>query len=88
MNVNYRYMSNNDVMWGLGERESMGTTATGEDVWRGNELSPAPTSDVQIPTPAGAGEQMTLVSESNADNGATVTGVLTVKLHYVEEAGV
>ena len=70
----------------FGERESMGTTATGEDIWRGNELSPAPTSHLVIPTPAEAGEQMTVVSESTNDTAAG-TGVQTVSIHYLDAAG-
>ncbi|GAF89365.1 unnamed protein product, partial [marine sediment metagenome] len=58
------------MMNALGERESMGTTAAGEDIWRGNELSPAPTSHVKIPTPDPAGEQMAVVSESVNDTSA------------------
>jgi len=72
---------------GMGERESIGTTATGEDVWRGNELTPAPTSTVTVPTPAEAGEQMTIVSEGDADNGATATGALTIRVCYLDAAG-
>ncbi len=68
------------IMNAMGESEDMATTATGEDIWRGNDLTPAPTSTTTIPTPSPAGEQMTVVSESNADNGATVTGVLTARI--------
>lgn len=75
------------ILSAMGERESMGTTATGEDIWRGNELSPAPTSTVEIPTPAGAGEQMTVVSESQADNGTSATGILTLRLEYLDASG-
>ncbi len=75
-----------EIWTALGERESMGTTATGEDVWRGNELSPAPTSHVLIPTPDSAGEQMTVVSES-ANDAAGGTGIRTLRLHYLDAAG-
>jgi hypothetical protein len=75
------------IMKAIGEREGMGTEVTGEDVWRGNDLSPTPTSHTTIPTPGAAGEQMTLVSENDADNGATTTGVLTVKLEYLDATG-
>ena len=78
------------IMRSLGERESIGTTANGEDVWRGNELSAtpsAPASHVSIPIPDSAGEQMTVVSESTADNGATATGALTVTIVYLDAAG-
>ncbi len=75
------------IMKGIGERESMGTTAAGEDIWRGNELSPAPTSHVLIPTPGAAGEQMTLVSESAQDDHTAGTGVWTVRIEYIDAAG-
>ncbi len=73
----------------MGERENMGTTVQGEDIWRGNDLSVTPAtvqSTTTIPTPADVGEQMTVVSESDADNGATDTGVRTVRLHYISAA--
>jgi len=75
------------IFTGLGERESIQVTASGEDMWRGNELTPAPTSHTMIPTPPAIGEQMTLVSESNADNGATATGILTLRLEYLDATG-
>jgi hypothetical protein len=74
----------------MGERSGMGTTQTGEDIWRGNELSsvPAPlTSHTTIPTPSLVGEQMTLISEHNKDNGTTATGVLTMEVHYIDANG-
>lgn len=77
------------ILRGLGERTGMAATV-GEDVWRGNELSNTPSalaSHVVIPTPAEAGEQMSIISESNADNGATATGALTVTLTYLDAAG-
>ena len=67
------------VMSAMGERPSMSTTAQGEDIWRGAATT--------IPTPAAAGEQMTFVSSDDADNGATATGVLTVKMHYLDNTG-
>jgi hypothetical protein len=74
----------------IGERSAMGTTVTGEDIWRGNELSAVPatvTSHTTIPIPDSGGEQMSLVSESDADNGASATGVLTVEVHYIDKQG-
>lgn len=74
----------------MGERSGMGTVVTGEDIWRGNELSVTPNtvaSHTTIPTPSSSGEQMTLISESDADNGATATGVLTVRIYYIDVAG-
>lgn len=78
------------IMRGMGERDSIGTTVQGEDLWRGNELSSvpsAPASDTKIPVPADAGEQMTVISESDADNGATATGALTIVISYLDAAG-
>lgn len=82
-----------DTMAAMGERESMGTTATGEDIWRGNQLTAAgsgslPDSHTKIPTIPDTGELMTIVSENNADNGATATGILTVMVHYIDPTGV
>ena len=54
------------IMSGIGERDTMGTSASGEDIWRGNELTPAPTFDISIPVPPAVGEQMSVVSESDA----------------------
>jgi len=74
------------MMSALGERTSFGTTATGEDLWRGNELTPVPTSTTTIPTPDAAGEQMTVVSESVNDT-AGGTGVQSVEVHYLDNNG-
>ena len=70
----------------LGERESMGTTAAGEDIWRGNDLTPAPTSHTAIPVPADAGEQMSVVSESANDTIAG-SGAQKVTIEYLDAAG-
>ncbi len=70
----------------MGERESMGTTASGEDVWRGNELSPAPTSHLVVPTPSTSGEQMTVVSEHVQDT-TLGTGVQRIKICYIDANG-
>lgn len=78
------------IMRGLGEREAIQVTAAGEDIWRGNELSAtpqAPGSHISVPVPAEAGERMTLVSESDADNGATDTGIQTLVMSYVDGLG-
>jgi hypothetical protein len=78
------------IMSAMGEREAMSTTSQGEDIWRGNELSAvpsAPASTTTIPTPADAGEQMTFISENDADNGATATGVLTLRMEYLDASG-
>jgi len=78
------------IMRGLGERDSIATTASGEDLWRGNELNAtpsAPGSHTFIPRPADAGEQMTVISESAADNGGSATGALTIRLSYLDGSG-
>ena len=79
-------ISGETIMSAMGERETMAVVVSGEDVWRGNELSPAPTSTTSIPTPSSSGEQMTVVSESNNDTGAG-TGVRTIKIHYLDAVG-
>ncbi len=74
------------IMNAMGERSLIQTTASGEDVWDGNDLAAAPTSHTTIPTPAAAGEQMSIKSESAADASAG-TGVQTLRLHYLDAAG-
>ncbi len=79
------------MMHAMGERINVGTTAAGEDIWRGNDLSstPAsPASTTSIPDPDPAGEQMTFISENDADNGATATGVLSIRIFYLDADGV
>ncbi len=71
------------IMSAMWERESMGTTVTGEDIRRGNELSPAPTSTTSIPLPDSGGEQMSVVSEDAGDTSAG-TGVRTLRIHYLD----
>jgi hypothetical protein len=74
------------VWGGIGERESMGTTAQGEDIWRGNEIAPAPTSDTSIPIPDSAGEQMSVISE-HANDTLLGVGVRKVRIHYLDANG-
>lgn len=72
----------------FGERSGAGNTE-GEDVWRGNELSStpaAPASTTVIPTPAEAGEQMTMISES-AQDAAAGTGASEVTVLYLDASG-
>jgi len=71
------------TMSAMGEFESGNIDAAGEDVCRWEDVS----GPARLPTPAAGGEQMTLVSDDNADNGATATGVLTVKIHYLDATG-
>ncbi|MCP4181858.1 MAG: hypothetical protein GY761_00845 [Hyphomicrobiales bacterium] len=70
----------------MGEREHMGTTAAGEDIWRGNDLSPSPTSTVSIPRPADAGEQMAVNSEHANDTIAGI-GAQIVTIEYIDANG-
>lgn len=72
-------VAKHEVWIALGERDSIGTTTSGEDIWLGTATS--------IPTPSASGEQMTVVSSNNADNGATTTGVLTLRIHYLDASG-
>lgn len=77
------------MLHALGERVNIGTTATGEDIWRGNDLSAtpsAPASTTTIPTPASAGEQMTVISE-DAQDTFSGTGVQQIELHYLDGEG-
>jgi len=73
------------IMSGMGEFESGNVDVDGEDVCRWEDFTPD--GPPRLPTPAAAGEQMTVVSEDNADNGATATGVLTLRLHYLDDTG-
>ncbi len=72
------------VFSALGERETFGTTATGEDLWRGNELTPV--GPVEVSVPADAGDQMQIVCEAAADDVAG-TGVQMVRMDYITPAG-
>jgi len=72
------------TMSAMGEFESGNIDAAGEDVCRWEDVS----GPARLPTPAAIGEQMTVISDDNADNGATATGVLTVRLHYLDASGV
>jgi len=70
--------SNASIIRGFGERGSMATTATGEDIWPGSATS--------IPIPAAAGEQMEVVSTSPQD-GVAGTGIITMHVDYIDAAG-
>jgi hypothetical protein len=77
------------IMRALGERDNVQTTAAGEDIWRGNELSNVPAalaSTTSIPVPSTSGEQMSVISENAADNSAG-TGVQTLTVQYIDAAG-
>jgi len=71
----------------LGERENVPIDSKGADIWKGSDLSPAPTNINQIPIPPDVGEQMTVVSEDANDTNAG-TGVHTVRIHYLDASGV
>lgn len=62
----------------FGQRQSLSTAATGDDVWEGTATT--------IPRPAAAGEQMTIVSTSVNDT-AGGTGVRSVDIHYLDSSG-
>jgi hypothetical protein len=67
------------IIWqAFGERTSIGTTATGEDIWRGTATT--------IPNPPDVGEQMSFVSTDAADS-STGTGIQGLRLHYIDAAG-
>lgn len=73
------------IMSAMGEFESGNAEATGEDACRWEDFTPDGPSI--LPNPADAGERMAVVSEDDADNGATATGVLTVRLEYLDASG-
>lgn len=80
----YAAVANGDVtghtiMNAMGERLAMGTTATGEDIWRGTATS--------VPMIADAGVQLEVVSSDAEDGAGTSTGVLTVRIVYIDASG-
>ena len=80
-------VDNYSIMEAFGERENVGTTTAGEDITRMNDLTPAPASHTTIPTPAAAGEQMTIISESALDGTSLNTGIQEVEIHYLDADG-
>ncbi len=78
-------VAGHSIMSAMGEWESGNIDAAGEDCCRWEDF--APDGPARLSTPATAGEQMTVISEDNADNGATATGVLTVRIHYLDASG-
>lgn len=73
-------------MKALGEREAIEVSVSGVDIWRGNQLTPAPTDPLKVPTPPAIGEQMTVVSESANDTSAG-TGVQQIRIEYLDASG-
>ncbi len=72
------------IMSAFGERDGWGITVTGEDVWRGNELTPS--GGTSIPVPSIKGQLMTVVSEDAGDDVGG-TGVTSVMVHYLDRLG-
>jgi len=72
------------IMKAFGEKDNFQTVINGEDVWRGNELTPS--GGVQIPIPPDAGDLISVVSENNNDDNGD-TGVNEVEIHYITPAG-
>ncbi len=70
----------------MGEREAMGNPATGEDIWRGNELDAAPADDAVVPIPSSAGQAFSFFSESTNDKLGG-TGVNTLRAEMLDVAG-
>lgn len=60
----------------LGERNNVGTTTSGEDLWNG--------AATRIPIPSLAGEQMQVVSTS-ANDTAAGTGARTLRIDYLDQ---
>lgn len=70
------------IMSAMGEFESGLVDAAGEDVCRHADVS----GPVRLPTPAAAGEQMTIISSSANDTSAG-TGIQTMRIHYLDNTG-
>jgi hypothetical protein len=71
------------TMSAMGEFQSGNINTAGEDVYRGEQVS----GPARLLSPPDVGEQMTVVSDDNADNGATATGVLTLRIEYLDATG-
>jgi len=73
------------IMSAMGEFESGNVDVDGEDVCRWEDVS----GPARLPTPAAAGEQMTVVSdEADDDNGnSPQVGALTIRIHYLDDTG-
>ena len=64
----------------FGERGDLDIAAAGEDIWPG--------AAAIIPTPADAGEAMSIVSTDAADDIDAGTGVRKVHIHYLDADGI
>ena len=67
-----------DVKFEFGDRDNLTTGPAGNDIWNGLAI--------EIPRPAAAGEQMSVVSTDPQD-GVGGTGIRTVKIHYLDATG-
>ena len=67
----------------MGEWEAGTVNSDGEDCCRWADVS----GPSRLPTPSLSGEQMSIVSSNNADNGATATGVIMVRINYLDADG-
>ncbi|MCP3980744.1 MAG: hypothetical protein GY716_15690 [bacterium] len=72
------------VMEALGEFEGAGTDVAGEDCYRGTDFTPD--GPVRLPTPAAAGEQLTVISD-DAQDGVGGTGVQNIRLEMLDASG-
>ena len=71
-------VSGHSIMSAMGERLSMGTTVTGEDIWHGTATS--------VPIPVDAGEQLEVIS-GDAEDGVAGDGVITLRVEYLDATG-
>jgi len=71
------------IIFAMGEFESGSIDVDGEDVCRWADVSGPP----RLPAPNAAGEQMTVASDNNADNGATATGAMSIRIYYLDDTG-
>jgi len=73
------------ILEAFGERDGMGTSVNGEDIWSGNELTPA--ASALIPIPPDAGDLMSIVCEDVNDTIAG-TGIQKIEIHYIDPDGI
>ncbi len=71
------------IMSAMGEWESGNVDLDGEDCCRWEDVG----GPARLTSPPDVGERMTVVSDDNADNGATATGALTIRIEYLNAAG-
>ena len=84
LNVGKGQVEGTTTMSAMGEYESGNVDADGQDVCRHEDVG----GPVRLPQPPDVGEQMTLQSTSQADNGTSTTGALTVRIEYLDADGV